>query len=599
LSEHESSPVVSKRAHKPSRRQSRDSGRSSESSLGQYVKPAVNRSGEQPKKSSDKPWVRINSNTKGETTRTARINKEEREERKYKSKPLPNGNWSSKRFTFEYTSNGGLDEFKQKRMSARQITEYILQYPTDDLRLWIQIAPADMARRYASPGHSKCLFEDCPKHIHGDSGTIDVGHYRVAFDEKYKPYGHSNRVVDPFDCPGFVHLYCLERFTDFARICHEADVQVDTRSNLPRESAQAKWSLNGRNELDCAKHFLKACKQDRLRTLDSWSQYPVHTSSAAPKDFASTLVSVMAEINLEKRTRSQMRQFVNRTLTPNVLMINRGDMEIAMTQKKIKSSHVYKKAIRNKRATATTFDFEAHYDQYDPIINERIQHYRDLKAQYDAEEARGTAPRRGGQSGAKRSKQVVIDVLDGSDSEAEGHAGPSTRRGRHAHSDDSDDDVQEQPAPRNGTRVSPRKRERVNYAVDEPVYAAPPVHYQQPQQQPYIPEGYAQAQSIRRESLRNFFPEDIYEGAPADYAADGPVSPQDIDRILGLNDYALERRRSSVFPRSRGRVASFASQPVSASQEFEADDPPSRLVATPTAPGPSPTRRSSRLARHR
>jgi len=608
----------STRVRKPARgrRASRDSGFSSESSLGRLNKPNLAHAGEKPQKSEDKPWVRINNNTKGETTRTARINNEAKQELKYKYKPLPHadGYWCSKsgKYTFEYTSHGGLDEFKKKKMSARQIMAYIMDFPTDDLRLWIQVSPADMARRYGSPGHSKCLFEHCPKHVWGDSGTIDVGHYRVAFDEKFKAFG--NKTVDPFDCPGFVHLYCLERFCDFERICANADVQVDTRVDLPRELGQAKWTMSGRPEAEQASYFIKACKKDKLRQTEAFAQYPVHTSSSAPKQFDRTLVHALADINVASRTRSQMRQFVERKLTPNVLMINKGDMEIAMTQKKIKQSEVYKKSIKKKRATAASFDFEALYDEYDPVINQRIAEYRNLKVKYDREDAAGTAPRRT-KAPAKRKASVVANY----DSDSEHDAGPSHRHS--AHDDDSDNESDFAQSPRAGTRSSPRKRQRVSYAVEDE--QQPVIHqaYQAPapQQppQPYIAQGYVQARDIRKRSLSEYFPKSgpsLDDFPPPGDNEDPALTAQEIDDLLARHAQ-LERRKSSTLsngpwggimkarsprsprsPRRAGRVASFARQPVSSSQEYNVNDPPSQLVATPTHSSAAAARRSTRLA---
>tara|TARA_R110002003_G_scaffold2062_10_gene23984 strand:+ start:3408 stop:5915 length:2508 start_codon:yes stop_codon:yes gene_type:complete len=594
------------RTRKPerTRRISRESGVSSNSSLGKPKQHAVAHAGERPQKCEDKPWIRINNNTKGETTRTARINGEANELRKYKSKPLPHGDWNSRKYQFEYSNHGGLDEFKKKKMPARQIFEYITQYPSDDLRLWLQVSPADMARRYGSPAHSKCLFENCPKHIWGDSGTIDVGHYRVAFDEKYKTYG--NKVVDPFDCPGYVHLYCLERFCDFEAICQVADVQADTRVDLPREAGQAKWTMSGRPELELAQYFLKACKKDKLRQTDDFAQYPIHTSSSAPKQFDRTLVHALSEVNVANRTRSQMRQFIERKLTPNVLMINKGDMEMAMTLKKIKASKVYKKALKSRRATAATFNFEALYDEYDPIINERIAQYRALKDQFEAEDATGRAPKKS-KSKAKKRKRAVRDE----DSDSEPDLG-------------QDSDIQDigpypQPYPpypqqqQPGTRSSPRKRHRVNYGVD--IDDPPQPHIAPPRSsgpQYYENHGYAPA---RLSSLSALFPKDFT------YDLDEVAQAQPTEPPLLQSEFeefmrkVLERRKSSTMsnglggsagvmkagsPRSpefrrvmarASRQASFNAQPVTSSKEYNADDPPNALVATPTG-----TRRSSRLA---
>ncbi|KAH7066819.1 hypothetical protein BKA63DRAFT_571220 [Paraphoma chrysanthemicola] len=624
------------RKSEQSRRVSRDSGFSSSSSLGKPKQLAVARIGQRPQKCEEKPWIRINNNTKGETTRTARINGEANELRKYKSKPLPHGNWNSRKYEFEYSNHGGLDEFKKKKMPARQIFEYITQYPSDHLRLWIQVSPADMARRYGSPGHSKCLFENCPKQVWGDSGTIDVGHYRVAFDEKFKTYG--NKVVDPFDCPGFVHLYCLERFCDFEAICQVADVQVDTRVDLPREAGQAKWTMSGRPELELAQYFLKACKKQMLRNNEVFREYPIHTSSSAPKQFDRTLVHALNEVNVANRTRSQMRQFVERKLTPNVLMINKGDMEIAMTQKKIKASKVYKKALKSKRATATTFNFEAFYDEYDPVINQRIARYRALKEQIEAEDTAGTSRKKGKGRAVNKRKRTVCDDDSHSEPNLSSDESDTEELGvypTHPYPPSSSSEQSQR------TRSSPRKRPRPNYTVDiddsnanTSVLPAPQYHNHTQQlpaipqspQNPYLGQGYVAAQAeARKASLSALFPKDYtfdLDDLTHDTNGDGtdaPLAPGEFDEFMLKY---LQRRKSSTLsqahahvhdmskmhsPRSpefrrvmakaekgeKGRQASFLEQPVSEMRGFGKDDPPSALEGTST---PGPSRRSSRLA---
>jgi hypothetical protein len=603
-SEDESDGIVAyktsrERQTKRFRRESGDSGVLSNSSLDKPNLDKVARVGQKPQKCDDKPWVRINTATKGETTRTARINGEAAQVRKYKSKPLPHGNWESQKYTFEYVSHNGLDEFKNKRMSPRQITEYITQYPSDDLTLWLQVSPADMARRYGSQGHSKCLFRDCPKHIYGDSGTIDVGHYRVAFDEKFSKYG--NKVVDPFDCSGFVHLYCLERFCDFEYICCEANIRVDTRVDLPREAGQAKWTMSGRPEAELAQYFLKACRRNQLRTTDPFKAYPVHQSSSTPKAFDGTLAHALADVNIEHRTRSQISQFVKRKLTPNVFMISKGDMEVAMTQKKIKRSKVYKKATRGGRAAQ--FDFTAYYDEYDPIINTRIARYKAIEEQFAKEDASGVVPRKSkakGTSASTKRKYIAVHASS-SDSEPD-------------YNDDGDSDLEELSGPPHiaaaqpGTRSSPRKRTRVNYSLDD---LGAPVEQQQQYQYPpqplpsiaapqgaYIPQGYTAPLIPRTPSLSALFPRDgtlniddyIDPSTTTDHR---PFNQSEFDALM--NSY-LERRKSSTLsegptalyagimkssmsrsPRQT-RQASFNVQPVSQKTVFARDDPPSRVA---------------------
>lgn len=570
--------VSAKKARKVERSYHETSGDEA-SSLGNFKvkKPAIANAGQKPEKMEDKPWVRINTNTKGETSRTARINVEAKELRKYKAKPLPNGEWQSGKYKFEYTAHGGLDEFKKKRMSARQIQEYIMNYPSDDLRLWLQVAPADMARRYGSPGHSKCLFENCPKHIWGDSGTIDVGHYRIAFDEKFKTYG--NKVVDPFDCPGFVHLYCLERFLDFEAICQVADIQVDTRVDLPRETGQAKWSMSGRPEADLAQYFLKAAKKrSSVRATEPFKHYPVHVSSTTPKQFDNTLVHALAEANLQARSRSQIRQFVERKITPNVLMINKGDLEIAMTQKKIRTTSAYKKALKFKRCTATTYNYDAFYDEYDPIINERIAEYEALKARFDAEDAAGVVSRRKKRGTATKERKAKVPEADSSDDELNFDA-----------ESDFEDMADWQP-PARGSRTSSRNKPQVNYAEDE---TTPPF------QAEYQGQGFQEVskQPRRRSSCTNLFPKTFLGAEPLSldaYAAEqaqpaGELTQEEIAAVINKYNTEYKRRRSSSSGSRKPRQASFNAQPVSASAEFDINDPPSALVATPSDLG----RRSS------
>ncbi|KAH8708462.1 hypothetical protein GQ44DRAFT_464758 [Phaeosphaeriaceae sp. PMI808] len=578
--------------------------------------------GQKPLRCEEKPWVRINHNTKGETTRTARINEEASKSSQYKQRPLPHGDWESEKYRFEYRSNNNLDEFKKKKMRPGQIMEYITQYPSDDLRLWIQVTPADMARRYASACHSKCLFEDCPKHTWGDSGTIDIGHYRVAFDEKSKRHGGR---VDPFDCAGYVHLYCLERFCDFETICKDADILVDTRVDLPRETGQAKWSMFGRPETELAQYFIKICEKGILRTLEPFQEYPPHSHSYDPKPFAHTLVNNLAKINIENRTRSQIRQFVMRKLTPNVLIINRGDMEMAMAQKKIKASREYRKAFKYKKTSE--FDFEPYYDKYDPLINIRLNEYRSIKEEFDAEDRRSKrkrARRRRAKPAASKKKGKAAVHAESSDSEPDSDCDLDS---------ESDDDYDRQPSQEGPTRASPRKPQRLNYAEPEPEPALsfdvlesflrsnpsplPPQPQTQPKPQPQvqtpsspIPSSLP-ADSARKISLADLFPRDgILRLEDLPIPQNIPTTTADDIEAL-LSTFPRNRRRSSTlskgpgyagltkpkqqqrkyhFRAAPGRQASFHRQPVSREMQFRVNDPPAHIAEA------SSTRRSTRLA---
>lgn len=585
---------------------------SSSSSVPTLDEPTPAHAGEKPEKSEKKSWIRINTSTRGETTRTARINDEARKDLGYKYRPLPHGNlWraNSARYgqhTFEYSrSVSNMDELKKKKMSPRQIMAYITE--CKGLKLWIQVSPADSIRRYSSLGHNKCLFRDCPKHIWGDNGTIEVGHYQVAFDEKHKIHGgafKAGNTIDPFDCVGFVHLYCLERFCDFELICQEADVEVDIRekSELPKEPGNVRFSMARRKELGAAQYFVKAAKKGKLRAKD-FAQYPVHTSSSAPKEFSRTLLAKLSSISALHRTRSQMKQFATREPTSSNMLVSHGDLDLAMTKKKIAKTDAFKKAEKKKIYNRTTYPYRDFYDEYDPLINIRIKEVLKLRDQLIAEDATGTS-----RQSTKRKAKEVDEASEPEESEDEAVAGPSGTHYVLANDSDDSDDVQKVTSnPRSGTRSSPRKRQRISYNEDDDIEQPTQAPYQHHQ---YIDQGFTQANSIRKASMSALFTGVNVQGVPSlddlDGAHEAPLNDEEFEALLG----SLNRRKSSMLgplrlgsimsrrsstrsPQKMGRVASFAPQPVTSAREFEVNDPPSQLVATPS----TPSRRSSRLAK--
>jgi hypothetical protein len=621
------------RQSKRVRRESRDSGVSSSSSLSKPNGNKVANVGEKPQKCEEKPWVRINGNTKGETTRTARINAEANLDRKYKHMPLPHGDWESNKYPFEYVTHGGIDEFKKDTMSARHINEYITQYPSEDLVLWIQVAPADSVRRYASEEHPKCLFKDCPKRVY-DKGTIDVGHFRVAFDEKSKQ--HGNKVVDPFDCTGYVHLYCLERFCDFERICQEVDVRIDDRVNLLRENGPPGWIFSGRPEEAVVRHFLKACKQGKLHKTDLFKNYPVHESSKKPKAFVSTLTHRLGESNINNRARSQLMQFCTRKLTPNTLIIHLFNVDIAMANKKVmKTTAAYLQAKQQakKAHRHLDFNFTPFYDDIDPTINQRIAQFTALGQRMLAEDAANGKPRRTKGRGVTKRKRVAPAVQE-YDSE------PEPEFDDHAGSDS--EDLEEVGAYHAAppTRSSSRKRQRVNYSLEDDELPLPLIHHQQPPQStqhqqplPSIAEpqdsyqGYApSARQPHPGSVSHHFTTSTSTNLadwPAAQSLDPPMDDAEYEQAVlllrrksstvpgtpaptqaefdALMAQYLERRKSSTLslgpaaiksalrsPKMArgGHQASINLQPVSRTREFGKDDPPTKVAA----------RRSGRLA---
>ncbi|CAO2652388.1 Nn.00g006710.m01.CDS01 [Neocucurbitaria sp. VM-36] len=566
---------------------------SDSSSLARPIKVTVARAGEKPKKCEEKSWVRINTTTKGETTRTARINQFTDEGPKYKVKPLPFGDWESGKFKFEYTHHNDMDEFKKRTMSARQIHEYISEHP-GDLRIWIQVTPGDSARRYASKSHSECLFEQCPNRQWANKGTIEVGNYRVAFDEKHKTYGKG--VVDPFDCVAYAHLYCMERFLDFEGICQFADVKVDTRGEMSKEpKGEAAFTFSGKHlsEKAIAEKFIKAAKVGQLGRTPEFSNYPIHTDykKGEPKPHEQTLVAAMFNVNWEHRTRSQLKQFVYRNIKPGSFGIHRGDQEIIMVDKKVETLKAFKKAKAAKRHK--NFDFSAYYDEFHPEINVRIAECLALRAQFKAEDVAGTAPARGG---SKKRQTVIID--DSEDEE------PDFR-----HDDDDFEEIgadvrqQKRLGFSQGSRSSPRKKQRINYAEPEDV----PKHRNVYDQVAHHVANYEVASPNARKSSCSqlFLPKDQarydIDNAPVDVSDLRPITDEELEALL-----SLPRRKSSTmsigpymsimkspkldriphspqFTRYSTRTASFNAQPVTSSKEYNINDPPSQVGVSPDA----------------
>ncbi|KAH7556118.1 hypothetical protein J3E72DRAFT_408292 [Bipolaris maydis] len=593
--------------------------------LSQPVSRGVLKAGEKPKKCEDKPWVRINHTTKGETTRTARINQHAEEGHRYKTKKLPYGDWESTHYTFDYSKNNGMHEFKKRTMSARQIHEYITQYPGDNLRIWIQPVASDSARRYASASHSHCRFEKCPMRKYTGKGTAEVGNYRVAFDEKHKTYGPG--VVDPYDCVGYVHLYCMERFLDFAFICQIADVRVDQRVSMEKEPKGHFASAFGpkhHHEAAVAKKFINAARRGRLAETPEFADYPVHEEYArgAPKPHERTLVYALYDMNIKHRAKSQMKQFIlQRTIRPGSFTVHRGDMEVKLVDKKIERLPAFKEFLKD--GSKKDFDYSAYYDKFHPEIKERIKECMALREQLIAEDGaenstkRSRRPRRSSLEESedeivmpsKRHKKRRLDDSDSSDSSP-----PSRKTGSKKPTLTFDISSPQDPQP-SSRPSSLRQKPRINYSephdslpsprTTTPASAlSPSSTAPKPALSPSDPSlsTTPAANDARKESCTALFPTNDSEWANLDLAPlDGTeafLTQAQIDALLN----AAYRRKSSTLSMgpvatsapgtlpgvlsvplvasssssssSSLRRASFNAKPVSACREFRVEDPP-------------------------
>jgi hypothetical protein len=287
---------------------------------------------EVPKIDVDKPWIRINKTTRGETTRTAKCNNFNPSEH-YTHEPHPLGDWSSGRYDFKYTEHG---EWKAKTMSADAIRDFILRYPEDKdkgikLHLNIQVSPTDSARRYLSQTWTKCRFAECPTWANR-TGTILHGHYRVALDER--SWDQPNH--DPHLMAGaYVHLYCLERFLDFEMICKKAHVYVDNRQFSREPKGRFAATLAGHPEFETAYTFVQEARKPdgNVRKIEGFEDYPLHEDyMGRPKPHADTLVCRMHEAKEATRPPAQIKQFQNRGLLLTHLIVNKGDLEVFMAE---------------------------------------------------------------------------------------------------------------------------------------------------------------------------------------------------------------------------------------------------------------------------
>jgi hypothetical protein len=615
--------------------------------------PQPVRAGEKPKKVEGMEHVRTNTSTRGETTRTARINQYTEKGSKYKYKPLPlsenrpERDWATARFNFEYQQyiQPPMDGLKKAKLSADEIYDYITQFPNEFLRIWIQRTPADSSRRYPSGPYDDCRFEECPNRVWANKGTIEVGCYRVAFDEKHKKYGKNH--VDPYDCAGYAHLYCMERFLDFPFICQVADVRVDDRVDMPKElNGMGKFAFSGKHESEkiIAERFLKAAKANALHRVPAFHDYPVHGHYAKgrSKPHHHTLTYALYEQNSAHRNKSQIKQFLARELKPGFAMIHMGDQEVKVLDNKIKARSDYKKW--KKGTKHTEFPFADYYDDY---IKQRIAQCVRMKEEYLLEDAadgasggskmakkRKAATRKDTQAPSARTKRKRLDAEDSDDEPV--FLG-------HDDDDDFDDPVDQQryTNPVKPTRQSRRKKQRVDYTEpqDDPLSRQIrnnlTEHIHRPAYQPQDPymtySQYAPANTQQQgrginntvTGLGIAVPRKASGGAAhlfptaQQYDIDQlpqPTAESEAERRLSWGAMAavdalieqypvtrLDRRKSSTLSngpyasimkspkppgsppvtRSSVRTASFNVQPVSSSKEYRIDDPPSQVATSP------------------
>lgn len=316
---------------------------------------------EAPRKDRSKPWVRQNYSTKG-NSRTGKTNNWD--DSKYlATTPHPLGvtKWSSmaggKGSRFEYNQWGELDGIS---FTARQLEDFLFFHPfnrpdyrgSGKLILWIQKNPGDSARGSKTMHGLNCRVKECPASIY-KKRTINTGHYRVAFDEQWETYGEKRH---PMHVAGYAHLYCMERFFDFRRICQRLDVRADDREIKGPITGDWTAGLGQKtDEYNAANSFIKFCKQGK--NAKTWADYPQHDNDHPfrRKKHAATLTHMLVEAKTANTGNSKMKMMNNRERSATQFFVNMGDlqMQIDCQQERIakkKGASAALKRMRGRKA---------------------------------------------------------------------------------------------------------------------------------------------------------------------------------------------------------------------------------------------------------
>lgn len=297
-----------------------------------------------PKVDKSRPWVRVNSATKG-NTRTGKTNTYGDGPYRSTEHPLgPNPEWGASDGThFRYNQWG---ELQGVSLKASQLLKFFYEHPFHNnpgpakaprkLVLWIQKMPGDSAKRVNTQHGLKCRVAECPAGIY-KSRTINTGHYRVAFDEQWTTYGDTR---SPMHVAGYAHLYCMERYFDFKALCRDLDLRADDRE-LPGEPT-GEWIAglgNGTEEYRTAKEFITMAKTGRY--AERWQEYPCHNPHkpfARKLPHSSTLTHKLVEKKAAGTGHSKMRMMEARGRSATQFFVNMGDLQLQIDTQQERNS---------------------------------------------------------------------------------------------------------------------------------------------------------------------------------------------------------------------------------------------------------------------
>lgn len=206
---------------------------------------------------------------------------------------------------FTYTEHGELTP--ECLFTAAEVRHYLWRHPLHEeshsprssaLTLRIHRNPPASQDRYpANHGSHRCRFHECP----ADNNTIDKGQFIVMFDELSEI--HPNH--DPYLTAGYVHLYCLERFLDFPKICATLNVQTEKR-RFDKETKNL-MRLDPKQVEEEADGFIETCREARSRRPDGYPGYK-ERSDVTGKPYEGTLTHRMHLAKLTNRSSSINKQ---------------------------------------------------------------------------------------------------------------------------------------------------------------------------------------------------------------------------------------------------------------------------------------------------
>lgn len=204
---------------------------------------------------------------------------------KYTHYSYPSKDWDC----FEYTEDGELDP--ARLYTTEELNKFLFEHPLGrDLALHIHRNPPRSRARYPTTHSHCCRFADCPFY---PNNTINQGHWAVSFDELTT----SHPDHDPYIVAGYTHLWCLEKYTDFPKICAELNIHPDMRKLHKEDKGRNLMALGTKAEEACVTQFIQVCQRGKVP-----ESYPRFDMPGRP--YEGTLTNRLACVKLRKEPRA-------------------------------------------------------------------------------------------------------------------------------------------------------------------------------------------------------------------------------------------------------------------------------------------------------